>query len=70
MKELSLNILDVAKNSVVAGASLVEITLNTDVEGKLTLGIKGRLDGRSVVLLRLRGHYFKRSSRLLSGKLK
>ena len=40
MKELSLNILDVAKNSVVAGASLVEITLNTDVEGKLTLCIK------------------------------
>ena len=40
MKELSLNILDVAKNSVVAGASLVEITLTTDSEGMLTLVIK------------------------------
>ena len=27
MKELSLNILDVAKNSVTAGASLIEITV-------------------------------------------
>jgi hypothetical protein len=40
MKELSLNVLDVAKNSVVAGATLVEITLLTDVEGMLTLTIK------------------------------
>ena len=39
MKELSLNILDVAKNSVVAGASLVEISLNTDERGWLTLRI-------------------------------
>ncbi|MBE6576784.1 MAG: sensor histidine kinase [Ruminococcaceae bacterium] len=40
MKELSLNILDVAKNSVVAGASLVEITLRTGADGMLTLSIK------------------------------
>ena len=39
MKELSLNILDVAKNSVVAGASLVEISLVTDERGWLTLRI-------------------------------
>ena len=39
MKELSLNILDVAKNSVSAGASLVEISLVTDENGWLTLKI-------------------------------
>ena len=39
MKELSLNILDVAKNSVVAGASLIEISLITDENGWLTLKI-------------------------------
>ena len=39
MKELSLNILDVAKNSVKAGASLIEISLNTDEKGILTLSI-------------------------------
>ncbi len=39
MKELSLNILDVAKNSVVAGASLIEISLVTDERGWLTLRI-------------------------------
>ena len=39
MKELSLNILDVAKNSVDAGATLVQITLNTDENGWLTLTI-------------------------------
>ena len=39
MKELSLNILDVAKNSVVAGASLVQILLNTDEDGWLSLKI-------------------------------
>ena len=32
MKELSLNILDVAKNSVVAGASLIEITISETEE--------------------------------------
>lgn len=40
MKELSLNILDVAKNSVVAGACVVEISLRTDADGILTLVIK------------------------------
>lgn len=40
MKELSLNILDVAKNSTVAGATLVEITLVTDEKGLLTLTIR------------------------------
>lgn len=39
MKELSLNILDIAKNSVKAGASLVEITL-TEADGWRTLSIK------------------------------
>ena len=40
MKELSLNILDVAKNSVTAGAENIEISLLTDAEGMLTLTIK------------------------------
>ena len=40
MKELSLNILDVAKNSTVAGATLVEISLVTDGDGWLTLTIR------------------------------
>jgi anti-sigma regulatory factor (Ser/Thr protein kinase) len=40
MKELSLNILDVAKNSVVAGSTIVEILLTTDDLGKLTLIIR------------------------------
>ena len=39
MKELSLNILDVAKNSTAAGASLVEISLELSSEGILTLSI-------------------------------
>ena len=39
MKELSLNILDVAKNSVVARASLIEISLILDDNGWLTLTI-------------------------------
>ena len=40
MKELSLNILDVAKNSVSAGASLIEISLCENESGLLTLSIK------------------------------
>ncbi len=40
MKELSLNILDITKNSVTAGAKNIEITLITDNEGVLTLTIK------------------------------
>ena len=39
MKELSLNILDVAKNSTAAGASLVEISILLSEEGRLTLSI-------------------------------
>ena len=39
MKELSLNILDVAKNSVSAGASLITISLAVDESGWLTLTI-------------------------------
>lgn len=40
MKELSLNILDVAKNSVTANAKNVYISLVTDSDGRLTLTIK------------------------------
>ena len=40
MKELSLNILDVAKNSVSAGASLIEITLTQDHDAWLTMVIE------------------------------
>ena len=40
MKELSLNILDVAKNSVTAGAKNVRISLVTDSDGWLSLTIK------------------------------
>ena len=39
MKELSLHILDVAKNSVKAGASLVEISIATDADGIMTVRI-------------------------------
>ena len=38
MKELSLNILDIAENSVIAGASLVQILLRETPE-RLTLTI-------------------------------
>ena len=47
MKELSLNILDIAKNSVSAGASLIEISLREDEDGKLTLTIKDNGCGMS-----------------------
>lgn len=40
MKELSLNILDVAKNSTVAGATLVEISLVLAPDGWLTMTIR------------------------------
>ena len=39
MKELSLHILDVAKNSVKAGATLVGIDISTDKEGMMTIRI-------------------------------
>ena len=35
MQEISLNILDVAENSVKAGASLIEITVNEDIASNL-----------------------------------
>ena len=38
MKELSLNILDIAKNSVTAGASLIEITV-TETSSRLTISV-------------------------------
>ena len=47
MKELSLNILDVAKNSVSAGASQIDIFLYEDAEGKLALTIKDNGCGMS-----------------------
>ena len=40
MKELSLNILDVTKNSVSAGAKNIAVSLIEDAEGWLTLTIK------------------------------
>ncbi len=40
MKELSLNILDITKNSVSAGAENIEISLVTDGHGILTLTVK------------------------------
>ncbi len=40
MKELSLNILDITKNSVAAGAENIEISLVTDKDGILTLTVK------------------------------
>lgn len=39
MKELSLHILDVAKNSVKAGAELIEISICTDERGLMTIRI-------------------------------
>ena len=46
MKELSLHLLDVAKNSVTAGARHVEIGLTEDGEGWLTIAIRD--DGRGM----------------------
>lgn len=46
MKELSLHLLDVAKNSVAAGAKHVSITLDEDQDGWLTLTIAD--DGRGM----------------------
>lgn len=52
MKELSLNILDVAKNSVKAGATLIQISLVTDENGILTLSIVDDGCGMSDEVLR------------------
>ena len=46
MKELSLHLLDVAKNSVAAGAAHVSITLDEDQNGWLTIAIAD--DGRGM----------------------
>ena len=40
MQELSLNILDIAQNSVVAGASLIEIELELSCTGMMSIKIK------------------------------
>ncbi len=45
MKELSLNILDIAKNSIKANATFVKISLTEDVNGILTLTITDNGDG-------------------------
>ncbi|MBE6545927.1 MAG: sensor histidine kinase [Ruminococcaceae bacterium] len=52
MKELSLNILDIAKNSVVAGASLIRISLDTDEDGWLVLQIRDNGCGMNEETLR------------------
>ena len=52
MKELSLNILDIAKNSVVAGASLIRISLDTNEAGWLTLTVSDNGCGMSDEVIR------------------
>ena len=47
MKELSLNLLDVAKNSVSAGATRIDLTLHEDREGWLTILIADNGRGMS-----------------------
>ncbi len=47
MKELSLNILDVTKNSVTAGASRIDLSLTEDSEGRLTIEIADNGRGMS-----------------------
>ena len=47
MKELSLNILDVTKNSVTAGADKIEITLRTAADGWLTFTLRDNGCGMS-----------------------
>ncbi len=51
MKELSLHILDVAKNSVKAGASLVEIGVAVASDGMMTVKIKDNGCGMSEEIL-------------------
>ena len=48
MQELSLNILDIAQNSVVAGATLIEIGVETDTAGRMmTITVKDNGKGMS-----------------------
>ncbi len=52
MKELSLNILDVAKNSVTAGADTIRIELITDENGWLSFSVEDNGCGMSDEVLR------------------
>ena len=53
MKELSLHILDIAQNSIVAGANLIEIEINEDYKcDRLTITIKDNGKGMSHEMLR------------------
>ncbi len=47
MKELSLNILDVTKNSVTAGADTIELTLSLSTDGWLSFSVKDNGCGMS-----------------------
>ena len=47
MKELSLNILDITKNSVRAGATFIEIFLDESLDGMLKLTIRDNGCGMS-----------------------
>lgn len=51
MKELSLNILDIAQNSVSAGATLISIDLTEDASGGLTLTITDDGQGMSAEMV-------------------
>ena len=51
MKEISLNILDVTKNSVKAGATLIKLSLSTDDNGILTVEISDNGCGMSEEIL-------------------
>lgn len=51
MKELSLHLLDVAKNSVAAGASRLDLSLEEDPAGRLTVTIADNGKGMSPELL-------------------
>ena len=52
MKELSLNILDITKNSVSAGASRINISLITDEKGWLTIEINDNGCGMSEEMIK------------------
>ncbi|MBP1737043.1 MAG: Sensory transduction histidine kinase [Oscillospiraceae bacterium] len=52
MKELSLHILDIAQNSIEAGATRLELTLSEDGKGALTVVIRDNGHGMSPELLK------------------
>lgn len=52
MKELSLNILDVTKNSVTAGADTIRITLETSPDGMLVFSLEDNGCGMSEEVVR------------------